>query len=49
RFRNKALDAYLTSGPAAPRIAMGLAWLGLVGYLAFFFLQSEQMLGPFLR
>jgi Zn-dependent protease len=49
RFRNKALDAYLTSGPAGPRIAMGLAWLGLVAYLAFFYLQTEQMLGPFLR
>jgi Zn-dependent protease len=49
RFRNPALDAYLTSGPAAPRIAMGLAWLALVAYLAFFFLQTEQMLGPFLR
>ena len=49
RFRNPALDAYLTSGPAGPRIAMGLAWLGLVAYLAFFFLQTEHMLGPFLR
>jgi Zn-dependent protease len=49
RFRNPALDAYLTSGPAGPRIAMGLAWLGLVAYLAFFFLQTEQMLIPFLR
>jgi len=49
RFRNKALDAYLTSGPPAPRIAMGLAWLGLVAYLSFFYLQTEQMLGPFLR
>jgi len=49
RFRNPALDAYLTSGPAGPRIAMGLAWLGLVAYLAFFFLQTEHMLTPFLR
>ena len=49
RFRNPALDAYLTSGPAGPRIAMGLAWLGLVAYLSFFFLQTEQMLSPFLR
>jgi Zn-dependent protease len=49
RFRNPALDAYLTSGPAAPRVAMGLAWLGLVAYLSFFFLQTEHMLGPFLR
>jgi Zn-dependent protease len=49
RFRNRAMDAYLTSGPAGPRYAMGLAWLGLVGYLSFFFLQSEQMLSPFVR
>jgi len=49
RFRNPALDAYLTSGPAGPRYAMGLAWLGLVAYLSFFFLQTEQMLSPFLR
>jgi Zn-dependent protease len=49
RFRNQALDNYLTSGPAGPRYAMGAAWLGLVAYLAFFFLQSEQMLTPFLR
>jgi Zn-dependent protease len=49
RFSNKALDAYLTSGPARPRIAIGLAWVGLVGYLSFFFFQAEQMLGPFLR
>ena len=49
RFRNPALDTYLTSGPAGPRIAMGLAWLGLVAYLSFFFLQTEQMLSPFLR
>jgi Zn-dependent protease len=49
RFRNPAHDAYLTSGPAAPRYAMGAAWLGLVAYLSFFFFQTEQMLGPFLR
>jgi Zn-dependent protease len=49
RFRNRAMDAYLTSGPAGPRYAMGAAWLGLVAYLSFFFFQTEQMLGPFLR
>jgi Zn-dependent protease len=49
RFRNPAMDAYLTSGPAGPRYAMGAAWLGLVAYLSFFFFQTEQMLGPFLR
>jgi Zn-dependent protease len=49
RFRNPAMDAYLASGPAGPRYAMGAAWLGLVAYLSFFFFQTEQMLGPFLR
>src|SRR6202521_5649437 len=49
RFRNPAMDHYLTSEPAAQRYAMGGAWLGLVAYLAFFFYQSEQMLTPFLR
>src|SRR6202162_6066532 len=49
RFRHPAQDAYLTSGPAAPRYAMGAAWLGLVAYLAFFFFQTDSMLSPFLR
>jgi len=49
RFRNPALDAQLTSGPAAPRYAMGAAWLGLVAYLAFFFFQTDSMLSGFLR
>jgi Zn-dependent protease len=49
RFRNPAHDAYLTSGPAGPRYAMGAAWVGLVAYLSFFFFQTEQMLSPFLR
>jgi Zn-dependent protease len=49
RFRNPALDAQLTSGPAGPRYAMGAAWLGLVAYLAFFFFQTDSMLSGFLR
>jgi Zn-dependent protease len=49
RFRNRAMDAYLTSEPAAQRYLMGAAWLGLVAYLAFFFVQSETLLGAFVR
>jgi Zn-dependent protease len=49
RFRNKAMDAYLTSEPASQRYLMGAAWLGLVAYLAFFFVQTETMLGTFVR
>jgi Zn-dependent protease len=49
RFRNKAMDAYLTSEPASQRYLMGGAWLGLVAYLAFFFVQTETMLGTFVR
>jgi Zn-dependent protease len=49
RFRNKAHDAYLTSEPATQRYLMGAAWLGLVAYLAFFFVQTETMLGTFVR
>jgi Zn-dependent protease len=49
RFRNPALDAQLTSGPAGPRYAMGAAWLGLVAYLAFFFFQTDSMLSGFVR
>ena len=47
RFRNKAHDAYLTSEPASRRYLMGAAWLALVAYLAFFFVQTETMLGTF--
>ena len=49
RFRNRALDAYLTAEPAGQRYLMGAAWLGLVAYLAFFFVQTETMLGTFVR
>src|ERR1700693_584334 len=49
RFRNPAHDAYLTSEPATQRYAMGAAWLGLVAYLSFFFVQTETLLGAFVR
>ena len=49
RFQNRALDKYLTSEPAPRRYLMGAAWLGLVAYLAFFFVQTESMLGFFVR
>ena len=49
RFRDKALDARLTSGPAAARYAMGGAWLALVVYLAFALYQSDLMLQAFVR
>ncbi|MDQ6720317.1 MAG: site-2 protease family protein [Candidatus Dormibacteraeota bacterium] len=49
RFRNPAHDAYLTSEPAGQRYAMGAAWLALVVYLAFFFVQTESMLSGFVR
>jgi Zn-dependent protease len=49
RFRNPAMDHYMTSGPAGPRYAMGAAWLGLVAYLAFFFFQTDSMLSAFVR
>jgi Zn-dependent protease len=44
RFRDRALDAHLTSGPAGPRYLMGAAWLGLVAYLAYFFFLTDSML-----
>jgi Zn-dependent protease len=49
RFQNRALDAYLTSEPAPQRYLMGAAWLALVAYLAFFFVQTETMLGIVVR
>jgi Zn-dependent protease len=49
RFRDRKVDAYLTSEPAAQRYAMGAAWLALVVYLSFFFFQTESMLGGFVR
>src|SRR3984893_9524604 len=44
RFRNPALDAQLTAGPAGPRYAMGAAWLALVAFVAFGFFQTDSML-----
>jgi Zn-dependent protease len=49
RFRNPALDAYLTSGPAGPRYAMGAAWLALVAFVAFGFFQTDSMLHAIVR
>jgi Zn-dependent protease len=49
RFRNHALDAYLTSESAAQRYTMGAAWLALVVYLSYYFFQTESMLSGFVR
>jgi Zn-dependent protease len=49
RFRNRSVDAYLTSEPAVQRYAMGGAWLALVLFLSYFFFQTESMLGTFVR
>jgi Zn-dependent protease len=44
RFRDKAYDAYLTSGPAPERLALGIAWLALVVILGFGMFQTESVL-----
>jgi len=49
RFRNPALDAQLTSGPATKRYAIGAAWLGLVVYLAFSLFQTDALLHTIVR
>jgi Zn-dependent protease len=49
RFRNPALDAYYTAGPASARYAMAGAWLALVLYLSYAFLQTETLLSSFVR
>jgi Zn-dependent protease len=49
RFRDRAVDAHLTSGPAAARYAMGAAWLALVVYLAFAIYQADTMLNAVVR
>jgi Zn-dependent protease len=49
RFRNPALDAQLTAGPAGPRYAMGAAWLALVAFVAFGFFQTDSMLHALVR
>jgi Zn-dependent protease len=49
RFSNKALDAYMTSGPATARYAIAGAWLVLVLYLGYAFLQTDGLLQSFVR
>jgi len=49
RFRNPALDHYLTSGPASARYALGAAWLGLVLFLAYGLFQTDAMLQTLVR
>src|SRR6202049_2085831 len=49
RFRNPALDAQLTAGPAGPRYAMGAAWLALAAFVAFGFFQTDSMLHAIVR
>ena len=49
RFRNPALDAQLTSGPASSRYALGAAWLALVLVLAFGLFQTDSLLNSVLR
>jgi len=45
RFKDKAYDAYLTSGPYSQRLALGLGWLALVLILGFGMYQTESVLG----
>lgn len=49
RFRDKAYDAYLTSGPLAPRVTIGVLWLALVVFLGVAFYQTEGLLHTVLR
>lgn len=49
RFRDPAFDAYLTSGPASARYAMGAAWLALVVFLGVAFYQTEVMVQTLVR
>jgi Zn-dependent protease len=49
RFRDKAYDAYLTSGPASPRYAIGAAWLALVVILGVGLYQTEAILQTLVR
>src|SRR5229473_2701257 len=44
RFKDRAYDAYLTSGPPSARFALGAAWLVLVVFLGVAFFQTETML-----
>jgi Zn-dependent protease len=47
RFQNDRLP-YYRAVPSSARLAMGAAWLALVGYLGFATLQASQMLSPLL-
>ena len=49
RFRDRAYDAYLTSGPASARYAIGAAWLALVVFLGVAFYQTELMVEALVR
>jgi Zn-dependent protease len=49
RFRDRAYDAYLTSGPAAGRAILTATWLGLVVFLGVAFYQTESLLQSILR
>jgi len=49
RFRDKAYDQYLTSGPVAPRYAIGAAWLALVLLLGVGLYQTEAILQTLVR
>src|SRR5229473_2567010 len=44
RFKDRAYDGYLTSGPPSARFALGAAWLVLVVFLGVAFFQTETML-----
>jgi Zn-dependent protease len=44
RFKDRAYDAYLTSGPRSERLALGLGWLALVVILGFGMYQTEAVL-----
>jgi Zn-dependent protease len=49
RFRDRAFDTYLTSGPASARYAIGAAWLALVVFLGVAFYQTELMVEALVR
>jgi Zn-dependent protease len=49
RFRDRALDARLTSGPAGPRFAIGAAWLALVLLLGVGLYQTEAIMQTLVR